>query len=173
MSERNDAQKSLGICGVVALIDGGFLYLKRTRGTSTGGCFNIPGGKLEPGETPIKAALREFKEETGISIGERKPTKACEFDSYAITRDDRRRELWVTTFVPARRCITLDSVVLKPSEHKGKRTFRINELRGLRKNGATQYIDRNISDFNEVVSTPADSKLPKDYFWIFEKAASG
>jgi len=33
-----------------------------------GGQVSIPGGRLEPGETHTQAALREFAEETGISV---------------------------------------------------------------------------------------------------------
>lgn len=32
------------------------------------GKWNAPGGKLEPGETPDECAVREFYEETGLSI---------------------------------------------------------------------------------------------------------
>ncbi|KJZ18684.1 NUDIX hydrolase [Loktanella sp. S4079] len=28
--------------------------------------FQVPGGTIEPGETPINAAIREFREETGL-----------------------------------------------------------------------------------------------------------
>lgn len=34
------------------------------------GTYTIPKGKLEPGETHIQAAIRETKEETGITIDE-------------------------------------------------------------------------------------------------------
>src|SRR5690348_10505007 len=32
------------------------------------GCWEIPGGRLDPGETPIQAAMREWQEETGMSL---------------------------------------------------------------------------------------------------------
>lgn len=34
------------------------------------GYIDIPGGKIEPNEIPQQAAVREFKEETGIDISE-------------------------------------------------------------------------------------------------------
>lgn len=36
-----------------------------------GGQVSIPGGRLEPGENHRQAALREFEEETGVSVGSR------------------------------------------------------------------------------------------------------
>jgi len=43
----------------------GRLLTVRKRGTSR---FMLPGGKLEPGETPAQAAVRETAEEVGIDI---------------------------------------------------------------------------------------------------------
>lgn len=46
--------------------DGTILYVGRsTYGDKVGG---VPGGKLEPGETFRNAAIREFKEETGLDL---------------------------------------------------------------------------------------------------------
>lgn len=33
------------------------------------GLVNAPGGHIEPGETPLQAAVREYREETGLEIG--------------------------------------------------------------------------------------------------------
>lgn len=52
----------------VALIgDGGrVLMQKRRSGSMHGGLWEFPGGKVEAGETPEQAALREIEEELGV-----------------------------------------------------------------------------------------------------------
>lgn len=42
------------------------LLIRKKRGLGAGN-FNAPGGKLEPGETPWEAAVRETREEVGIT----------------------------------------------------------------------------------------------------------
>lgn len=46
------------------------LLLKRHPQKWCGNSWNLPGGKLEPGETPVKAALRETFEEAGLILSE-------------------------------------------------------------------------------------------------------
>lgn len=44
------------------------LVAQRPKGKSHEGLFEFPGGKIEDGETPEAAAVREIKEELGIEI---------------------------------------------------------------------------------------------------------
>ena len=56
----------------VALIDvdGRVLLAQRPVGKSMAGLWEFPGGKIEPGETPEAALIRELQEELGIDTWE-------------------------------------------------------------------------------------------------------
>lgn len=58
----------------VALIDtdGRVLIAQRPEGKQLAGLWEFPGGKVEPGERPEAALIRELKEELGIDV-----TEAC------------------------------------------------------------------------------------------------
>jgi len=53
-----------------ALIDdeGRVLIAQRPEGKSLAGLWEFPGGKVEPGETPEAALIRELHEELGITV---------------------------------------------------------------------------------------------------------
>ncbi|MEJ6575903.1 MAG: 8-oxo-dGTP diphosphatase MutT [Emcibacteraceae bacterium] len=51
-------------------IDGRVLIAQRPEGKSMAGLWEFPGGKLESGETPERALIRELKEELGVDISE-------------------------------------------------------------------------------------------------------
>jgi 8-oxo-dGTP diphosphatase len=58
----------LVLVSAVALIDveGRVLLAQRPEGKSLAGLWEFPGGKVEPGETPEAALVRELHEELGI-----------------------------------------------------------------------------------------------------------
>ena len=47
-------------------VDGRVLLAQRPEGKSMAGLWEFPGGKVEPGETPEAALIRELHEELGI-----------------------------------------------------------------------------------------------------------
>jgi 8-oxo-dGTP diphosphatase len=53
-------------------VDGRVLIAQRPEGKQLAGLWEFPGGKLEPGETPEVALIRELKEELDIEV-----TQAC------------------------------------------------------------------------------------------------
>ena len=48
--------------------DGRVLVAQRLAGGSLAGLWEFPGGKIEPGETPEAALVRELAEELGIAV---------------------------------------------------------------------------------------------------------
>lgn len=50
--------------------DGRVLIAERPAGKSMAGLWEFPGGKVDPGERPEDALIRELKEELGITVNE-------------------------------------------------------------------------------------------------------
>ncbi|WP_448660530.1 (deoxy)nucleoside triphosphate pyrophosphohydrolase [Sphingomonas sp. CJ99] len=48
--------------------DGRLLVQQRPPGTAMAGLWEFPGGKVEPGETPEAALIRELDEELGVTV---------------------------------------------------------------------------------------------------------
>lgn len=54
--------------GVILRHEDEILFCKRSPDKSLGGVWSIPSGKIENGENPGQAAIREFHEETDIEL---------------------------------------------------------------------------------------------------------
>src|SRR4051812_22955236 len=70
MSPPRDQEKPAPVecAGAVVRDDAGRLLIVR-RGREPGaGLWSLPGGRIEPGETPQTAAAREVHEETGLDV---------------------------------------------------------------------------------------------------------
>jgi 8-oxo-dGTP diphosphatase len=50
--------------------NGHILLQRRAQGRAMAGLWEFPGGKVEPGERPEAALVRELSEELGIAVGE-------------------------------------------------------------------------------------------------------
>ncbi len=68
------AGQPIVLVAACALIDtdGRILLARRPEGRAMAGLWEFPGGKLDPGETPEAALIRELREELGIEV-----TEAC------------------------------------------------------------------------------------------------
>lgn len=56
------------VVAAVVRRDGQFLLTRRMQGAHLAGLWEFPGGKLEDGESPEEALVRECREECGIEI---------------------------------------------------------------------------------------------------------
>ena len=77
--------------GAVVVVDGSILLVRRARPPQAGH-WSVPGGHLEPDETPQEGAVRELAEETGL-------TGICGPTLLDITVDIEGRRYWITDFV--------------------------------------------------------------------------
>ncbi|MFW6076607.1 MAG: (deoxy)nucleoside triphosphate pyrophosphohydrolase [Hyphomicrobiales bacterium] len=62
----------LVVACVLVDVDGRVLIALRPEGKPMAGLWELPGGKVEPGERPEATLIRELKEELGIDV-----TQAC------------------------------------------------------------------------------------------------
>ena len=56
------------VAAAVLWRDGGVLLTRRMEGAHLAGYWEFPGGKVEPGEDPEEALVRECREECGIEV---------------------------------------------------------------------------------------------------------
>lgn len=63
-----ETPKKLLLVAACALVDadGRVLITQRPEGKAMAGLWEFPGGKVEPGETPEQALVRELQEEIGV-----------------------------------------------------------------------------------------------------------
>ncbi len=54
--------------GAAIVRDGRLLACRRTRPPEAAGRWELPGGKVEPGESPASALVREITEELGVEV---------------------------------------------------------------------------------------------------------
>jgi 8-oxo-dGTP diphosphatase len=96
--------RRFGVSGTVKLVlvvavalvdaDGRVLIAQRPPGKPLAGLWEFPGGKVDPGESPEEALIRELREELGITV--KKPCLApLTFASHAYSDFHLLMPLWV------------------------------------------------------------------------------
>lgn len=70
------------VVGGVYVRGGRLLLARRPEGGACPGLWELPGGKVEPGESPAEALVREWREELGVSVLASEP--------YTFTVEERR-----------------------------------------------------------------------------------
>ena len=68
------------VAGALFDAHGRVLIAQRPAGKHMAGGWEFPGGKVEPGETPRAALIRELQEELGIDVHEAAPLIAYEHE---------------------------------------------------------------------------------------------
>jgi 8-oxo-dGTP diphosphatase len=96
-SDRSPGRKSIHVvAGVIVDARGRILLARRTEGRDLAGLWEFPGGKVDPGETPEQALVRELREELGIeaSVGEAVISVPQQYPDKRLCLDVRRVERW-------------------------------------------------------------------------------
>jgi len=78
-----NASKILVVAGALSGPNDTWLMQRRPAEKPHGGLWEFPGGKVEHDEMPVKALIRELREELGIGISE----SDCSPAAFAETRD--------------------------------------------------------------------------------------
>jgi len=75
-------RKQINVVGAVLLEDGKILATKRNDDRILGTLWEFPGGKIEAGETPQQALIREMREEfdDDIVVSDKVKTSSYEYD---------------------------------------------------------------------------------------------
>ena len=67
-SPSSEARRRLLVVAALIRADGGILLSQRRADQSLPLCWEFPGGKIEPGEAPEAALVRELREELGCEV---------------------------------------------------------------------------------------------------------
>ena len=80
------------------LVRAGKVLLIRRLNPPAADLYAFPGGRAEPGETPAETAIREFQEETGISV--RNPSLFATYDLKGENdAPDKRTHFFLSVFL--------------------------------------------------------------------------
>jgi 8-oxo-dGTP diphosphatase len=68
------------VCAIIVRENGAVLVCQRALGSHLGGLWEFPGGKVEPGESPEAALIREMREELALEVRCERALSPVEWD---------------------------------------------------------------------------------------------
>ena len=88
MNEKGSNKKTLRVVAAV-ICDGGRIFATQRGYGEFKDWWEFPGGKIEPGETPANALMREIREELDVSVrvGELIDTVEWDYPSFHLSMD--------------------------------------------------------------------------------------
>ncbi len=99
-----------------------FLFVRSVPKNFYGSAWGIPGGKLEPGETPLAALIREIAEETSLSL----KSENVKFISQVYV-DYQQQEITFTYHMFEYVYRKRPEIILNPQEHLEYRWLSLGE----------------------------------------------
>lgn len=84
----------LPVAALILIFDSSLLLARRREASSQAGFWEIPGGKLEAGESPAEAVRREIREELDIEVPDPSP-----FISMCSAQDSQGRSILLHVFL--------------------------------------------------------------------------
>lgn len=95
--------------GIAIVRDGKILMVRRAEGDFLAGNFELPGGGVDEGETITEGAIREVKEETGLTVSKIVAT----FDGFDYSTDRKPHVRQINFIVE----VNPSEVILDSKEH--------------------------------------------------------
>lgn len=111
----------VGTGGILINADAEVLLLKRVKPPEAG-CWSIPGGAIEFGETAEEAVVREFHEETGLTC------EIVDFIGYYDYILQKERLHWISLFFVVSSCSCMRPENKESDKHSGMQWFPLHAL---------------------------------------------
>lgn len=119
------ARKTVSVTAGIIIRRGRVFLARRGPGSHLAGCWELPGGKIEDGESPAECLSRELREELGIEavIGPFFGRSVHDYPAYTVVLDAYRVEDYTGTLTPTEHDMTawirpadVDEALLAPAD---------------------------------------------------------
>ncbi|MBI2426988.1 MAG: NUDIX hydrolase [Candidatus Kerfeldbacteria bacterium] len=111
----------VSVWALIQNAEGNYLFTRRHPGDDFGGCWDIPGGRMQEGEQPIETVLREVREEVSLRLAHGKLLTAVS--------EQGHHDTWVTFLLYAFQFFGDPNDVHLDDDHTDYRWLTVQEAR--------------------------------------------